>query len=119
MNTQGVRVLPPETIVAQRYVVEALLGRGGMAAVYRVRDLTNQREVALKRLTGPHAVDDPIARLFEREFCTLSQLVHPRIIEVYDYQTDDDGAFYTMELLNGGALRKRAPIGWVEACRLL
>jgi tRNA A-37 threonylcarbamoyl transferase component Bud32/tetratricopeptide (TPR) repeat protein len=84
-----------------------------------VRDLTNQRVVALKRLTGHHTDNDPIARLFEREFCTLSQLVHPRIIEVYDYQTDDGCAFYTMELLSGGDLRKRSPIAWSEACRLL
>jgi predicted transcriptional regulator len=119
MNSPSVRLLQPDTVIAQRYAVETLLGRGGMAVVYRVRDLTNQRVVALKRLSGHHEDNDPIARLFEREFCTLSQLVHPRIIEVYDYQTDAEGAFYTMELLSGGDLRQRAPIAWQEACRLL
>ena len=43
--------------------------------------------------------------LFEREYHTLAQLAHPRIIEVYDYGIDDAGPYYTMELLDGGDLR--------------
>jgi tetratricopeptide (TPR) repeat protein len=58
-------------------------------------------------------------QLFEREFDTLSQLVHPRIIEVYDYHRDHQGPYYTMELLDGGDLRERSPVPWREACRLL
>src|SRR5262245_9727654 len=109
---------PPE-LIAERYRVEKLLGRGGMAAVYQVYDNATQRVVALKRLLDQAAGEGHVARLFEREYHTLSQLVHPRIIEVYDYQTDEQGPFYTMELLSGGDLRQRSPISWREACRLL
>lgn len=115
---QAVSVQVPE-IIAERYRVENLLGRGGMAAVFQVHDLAKQRVVALKRLVHQDLHDTHVTRLFEREFHTLSQLVHPRIIEVYDYHTDELGPFYTMELLSGGDLRQRAPISWRDACRLL
>ncbi|HKP58030.1 MAG TPA: serine/threonine-protein kinase [Polyangiales bacterium] len=106
-------------LIGERYHVEKLLGRGGMAAVFQVRDAVSGRVLALKRLLDALAGDGQVARLFEQEFWTLSQLVHPRIIEVYDYQTDEHGPFYTMELLSGGDLRRRSPIGWREVCRLL
>jgi tRNA A-37 threonylcarbamoyl transferase component Bud32/tetratricopeptide (TPR) repeat protein len=115
---QAVSVQGPE-LIAERYRVEKLLGRGGMAAVFQVQDLAKQRVVALKRLIPLNPPDNHVARLFEREFHTLSQLIHPRIIEVYDYHTDEQGPFYTMELLTGGDLRQRSPITWREACRLL
>jgi tetratricopeptide (TPR) repeat protein len=106
-------------LISERYRVEHLLGRGGMAAVYQVLDTAKQRVVALKRLLNTGDREGHVARLFEREYHTLSQLGHPRIIEVYDYHTDDQGPFYTMELLSGGDLRQRSPISWREACRLL
>ena len=46
--------------------------------------------------------------LFEREYHTLAQLTHPRIIEVYDYGLTDAGPYYTMELLDGRPARARA-----------
>ncbi len=106
-------------LIAERYRLEKQLGRGGMAAVFQVYDTVKQRVVALKRLLGHDALDGHVARLFEREYQTLSQLVHPRIIEVYDYHTDAQGPFYTMELLTGGDLRQRSPVPWRDACRLL
>jgi tRNA A-37 threonylcarbamoyl transferase component Bud32/tetratricopeptide (TPR) repeat protein len=115
---QAVSVQAPE-LIAERYRVEKLLGRGGMAAVFQVEDLAKQRVVALKRLVAQDPPDNHVVRLFEREFHTLSQLIHPRIIEVYDYHTDEQGPFYTMELLTGGDLRQRSPISWRDACRLL
>jgi tetratricopeptide (TPR) repeat protein len=96
-----------------------LLGRGGMGAVYRVCDERTGKELALKRLLTSDSGDDLIARLFEREFHTLSELAHPRIIEVYDYGMDASGAFYTMELLGGQDLRAVGKIAWREACVLL
>lgn len=107
----------PELIV-DRYRVEKQLGRGGMAVVYQVHDRSTQRVLALKRLLEQDSASH-VAQLFEREYQTLSQLVHPRIIEVYDYHTDAQGQFYTMELLSGGDLRQAAPIAWQQTCRLL
>ncbi|HMI90969.1 MAG TPA: AAA family ATPase, partial [Polyangiales bacterium] len=43
---------------------------------------------------------------------------HPSIVEVYDYGNDSSGAYYTMELLEGGDLRERSPLPWQEACAL-
>jgi hypothetical protein len=108
----------PERI-GERYRVQGLLGRGGMAAVYRVVD--GEREVALKQLQLPEQARnrEAIERLFEQEFRTLAQLDHPRVIRVYDYGCDPGGAYYTMELLDGGSLTDCAPLPWREACGLI
>jgi hypothetical protein len=107
--------------IGDRYTLHELLGRGGMASVYRASDLATGREVALKQLTVADARESAsVATLFEREFRTLKQLQHPHVISVYDFGIDADGhAYYTMELLDGGDLRERAPLPYREACRLL
>jgi hypothetical protein len=105
--------------IGERYHVQALLGRGGMAAVYRVVD--GEREVALKQLQLPDNARNraAIERLFEQEFRTLAELDHPRVIRVYDYGCTPAGAYYTMELLDGGSLTDCAPLPWREACALI
>jgi serine/threonine protein kinase len=105
--------------IADRYRVEKGLGHGGMAVVYRVMDTSANREVALKLLSQDAVQNPHLVMQFEREFYTLAQLAHPRIIEVYDFGVDKRGAYYTMELLDGADLRTLAPIHWKEACALL
>jgi tetratricopeptide (TPR) repeat protein len=116
-----------------RYVTEALLGEGGTASVYRARDRESGRLVALKRVQAEpysptHTAREraaAIARkkkadeILQREYQTLKSLVHPRIVEVYDFGVDEQGAFYTMELLQGADLRQLAPLEWRKACLLL
>jgi hypothetical protein len=106
--------------IGGRYVIEDALGRGGMAAVHRVRDLKTGERLALKRAW---ARDPARARkrraLLEREFHTLAQLKHPRIIEVYDFGVDDDGPYYTMELLDGTDLDTVGRLGWRKACSVV
>jgi tetratricopeptide (TPR) repeat protein len=106
--------------IGGRYVVQQLLGRGGMAAVFEVTDLQSGRAQALKRLDRHEDVQkrQRTARLFEREYHTLSQLVHPRVVQVHDYAVDDYGPYYTMELLDGGDLHKLAPVPWRQACAI-
>mgnify|MGYP003444457434 FL=1 len=106
--------------VSSRYEVHELLGRGGMACVYRATDSTLSRSVALKQLVvAEGAPRASLAALFEREFHTLMQLRHPHVIEVYDYGVGEDGSpYYTMELLDGGDLRDRTPVGYRDACRI-
>jgi hypothetical protein len=106
---------PPELMIAGRYRVEQLLGQGGMGAVYAVHDLTTDRPLALKRLAS--GASATMAALFEREYHTLAGLRHPCIVEVFDYGRDDDGAFYTMERIDGGDLSQEAPMPWRDACR--
>jgi len=105
--------------VAERYVPLELLGRGGMGAVYRVRDERDGRELAFKRLSAQASAERVTAELFEREFHTLSQLAHPRIIEVYDYGIDAEGAYYTMELLAGQDVRALGKTHWRRTCEIL
>src|SRR4051812_45361488 len=111
--------LPEGAVLAERYAVRALIGHGGMSFVYRVRDLVAGSEVALKQLVLPNgATTSAAAALFEREFHILAQLRHPHVIAVHDYGLLDSSSYYTMELLDGGDLRERAPVPWRESCRL-
>ena len=107
--------------IGGRFTVEAELGRGGMATVYRVTEATTRKQMALKQLSVAEGASNraEMVRLFEREFFTLTQLSHPRVIEVYDYGVEGGRPYYTMELLDGGDLRERAPLPWREACELL
>ncbi len=108
--------LPGE--IAGRYRVEGTLGRGGNAVVYHVVDASTGRQLALKQLlfVADSEVGGAIAELFEHEFHTLSQLAHPRVIEVYDFGLDESGPYYTMELLDGGDLRELSPLPWQRVC---
>jgi tetratricopeptide (TPR) repeat protein len=102
--------------VIGRFVVEGVLGVGGMATVYRAWDAALGCAVALKRLNSgsAHAV-----ALFEQEFQTLAGLRHPCIIKVLDYGVDADGPYYTMELLEGGDVSTVAPLPWRKVCECL
>ncbi len=107
-------------VVASRYQIEEILGRGGMATVYRARDAKSGRHVALKRGFARDA--RKVARraaLLEREYHTLAQLAHPRIIEVYEYGVDTRGPYYTMQLLEGNDLDETGRMPWAEACAIL
>jgi hypothetical protein len=111
-----------ETRIGGRFIALDVLGRGGMAEVYRVRDEVSGRELALKRLRKERVRSGGQAlALFQREYQTLAQLSHPCIIQVFDYGVDDGGAFYTMELLDTTWRRcsrccMRAA-GCIEICR--
>jgi hypothetical protein len=109
-----------QVIVGGRYLLAEALGEGGVAVVHRARDTATGRDVALKHLRVDTRTDKERAvELFRQEFHTLSQLVHPRIVSVYDYGVADDGApYYTMELLDGGDLLDRVPCEWRTACAL-
>jgi serine/threonine-protein kinase len=109
------------SVIGGRYRVQEVLGRGGAAVVYRVSDAVSGAEIALKRLlaSGDDKLVKQTAGLFEQEFHTLTQLSHPRVIEVYDYRVDEVGPYYTMELLEGSDLRALSPLPWRDACRLL
>jgi hypothetical protein len=102
------RVVPgvPRT-VDNKYRIEQLLGRGGMGAVYRARDMRLDRLVALK-VVRAELLSDPEARLrFRREAQIVARLQHPSIVAVYDYGTfADGGAYLVMELVRGEDLRR-------------
>lgn len=112
----GAAVEPEGRLIAGRYRVESLLGKGGMGAVYAVLDTTNGKRIALK--TTASDASPTVLGLFKREFQTLHGLRHPNIIEVYDFGIDDM-PYYTMELLEGRDLGRAAPLPWPEVCSYL
>ncbi|TDP62655.1 serine/threonine protein kinase [Bradymonas sediminis] len=89
-------------VIDGRYLVDKVIGRGGMSCIVRARQLTMQRDVAIK-LLHPHVAEDAATLTrFEREVHLAKSLAHPNIIQYYDYGTLDNGSMYlVMELLNG------------------
>src|SRR5262249_7580589 len=86
------------------YQVEALLGRGGMGAVYKARHLRLNRFVALKMLlAGAYAGPHERAR-FQREAEAVASLRHTHIVQVYDVGDHEGRPYFTMEFLEGGSL---------------
>ncbi|HVU02582.1 MAG TPA: protein kinase [Polyangiaceae bacterium] len=103
-----------------RYRLERRLGEGGMGEVHAAVDQQSGRLLALKRLKLDGRDGRPeLEPLFQREFHTLSRLNHPAVIEVYEYGVDDDGPYYTMELLGGQDLRSVLPLPHQRVCALL
>ncbi|HTK45448.1 MAG TPA: serine/threonine-protein kinase [Patescibacteria group bacterium] len=98
-------------VLAGRYRVDAVLGAGGMATVYRATDLRLEREVAVKVLVPNLARDPSFAERFDREARLLASVTHPSIAEIFDVEPGDLEAgrepFYVMELCEGGSLADR------------
>src|SRR3954462_12918038 len=92
----------PETVIAGRYELQDLLGRGGMSEVYRAQDLELGRRVALKLL----APDADSAR-FEREARAVASLAHPNVMQLYDYGEDEGRPYMVLEYVPGGTLEER------------
>ena len=93
------------TLLAGRYVIEEVIGEGGMATVYRARHKLVERPVAVK-IMNPMLASDPIVReRFRREARSAQKLAHPNIIEIFDQGDTEDGTCYiVMELLRGESL---------------
>src|SRR5712671_2066798 len=91
----------PGQIIAERYRVVALAGRGGMGEVYRAEDLTLGQVVALKFL--PEALSQDAAALarFHAEVRTARQVSHPNVCRVFDIGEADGTLFLTMEYVDG------------------
>lgn len=94
-------------VVDGKYRLEQLLGRGGMGAVYRARDMRLDRLVAVKVVRAELLGDLEARRRFRREAQIVARLQHPSIVAVFDYGTfADGGAFLVMELVRGEDLRR-------------
>ena len=106
-------------VVAGRYRLTKLLARGGMGEVHAAVDETTGRAVALKRMLPEVARRASLSASFMSEYHVLSELRHPRIIEVFDYGVDAGVPYYTMELLDGQDLRELAPLPPALACMYL
>jgi tRNA A-37 threonylcarbamoyl transferase component Bud32 len=109
----------PGSLVAQRYKVIDVLGRGGMSTVYRVLDLELNEVVALKLFTQ-NSNDEAVER-FKQEIKLARQLVHENVIRMYDMGTAGGARFLTMEVLDGEDLHSKMVRGLPmrDGCLLL
>ena len=89
------------------YVVESLLGAGGMGEVYRARDTRLNRTVAIKVLPQSLSADPVRRQRFEREARAISALQHPNICTLYDIGTQGGTDYLVMEYLEGETLADR------------
>src|SRR5688572_14480011 len=90
-----------------RYQIEALLGQGGMSAVYRAHDPNLRRAVAVKLIHSHLSNDQEFVRRFETEAAAIAQLRHPNIVQVYDFDHDGDTYYTVMEFVPGESLQER------------
>jgi serine/threonine protein kinase len=91
-----------DTVIAGRYRLDNVLGRGGMSEVWCAEDLELGRLVAIKLL----APDADTAR-FEREARAVASLAHPNITQLYDYGEEDGRPYIVLEYVPGGTLEER------------
>ncbi|HEX9839569.1 MAG TPA: protein kinase [Anaerolineales bacterium] len=90
-----------------RYKIEALLGQGGMSAVYKAMDPNLKRVVAIK-LIHPHLSSDPsFVSRFESEASAVASLRHANIVQVYDFNNDEGVYYMVLEFIPGETLQDR------------
>jgi serine/threonine-protein kinase len=108
-----VQVPKESTVIAGRYRLEALIGEGGMASVWRARDLTLQRLVAVKLLFARDERDrQTLVDQFLREARIAAAVDHRNVIHIVDFGTaDGNQPFMVMELLEGKTLGSRLQRG--------
>lgn len=86
------------------YELGAVVGTGDFGTVYRARQPSVQREVAIKVIRAEHANRPDFVHRFEREAQTVAELDHPHVVPLYDFWRDPDGAYLVMPMMRGGSL---------------
>jgi hypothetical protein len=108
-----------DTVVGD-YEIKGELGRGGMGVVYRARQITLNRVVGLKMLTGHYGRDELTRFLAEAE--TAAGLHHTNIVQIYEVGEMEGAPFFSMEYVESGSLADRlrtGPIAEQESAKLL
>lgn len=113
----------PTNSTLGRYIIQAELGKGGFATVFRALDTSLNREVALKILHPQLLADRSFVERFRKEARTLASLRHAHIVTIYEVSEAEGRVFIAMELAHGSSLaqaiadRKRLP--WTETLAIL
>src|ERR1039458_9755226 len=92
---------PPGTLLAQRYRVVSLLGRGGIGEVYRANDLLLAQTVALKFLPAQWTSHEETLARFRNEVRIARQISHPNVCRVYDIGEAEGCTYLSMEYVDG------------------
>ena len=90
--------------LANRYRIDRLLGKGGMAAVFLAWDTHLEVERAVKLLHPALILNEGIRTRFRKEALAMAKLAHPNIIHVYDHGTEGTTLYLVMEYISGGSL---------------
>lgn len=106
--------MEPQDISGGRYRIEAVLGQGATATVYRVHDTVLDVPRAVKVLSGSVQVRRALRRRLHAEAKAMARLDHPNILRLYDIGLDGDLDYVVMELADGGTLgqmlERRGPL---------
>src|SRR5271157_2698149 len=92
-------------LLGNRYQLIQTLGTGGMAVVYRARDLMLERPVAIKVLRQDYSRDIAFRERFRQEAKAAANLSHPNIVTVHDFGLDRGQLFIVMEFVPGSDLK--------------
>ena len=92
-------------ILDGRYQILSKIGQGGMATVYRARDLKLDREIAIKMLKEEYSTDKEFIERFKNEARAAARLSHSNIVAAYDIVNSGDMHYIVMELVEGITLR--------------
>ena len=95
------RTIDAGRLLSGRYKIDEPVGSGGMATVWKGRDLRLDRPVAIKELAGPWLADPTAVARFDREARMAARLAHPNIVSVYDVGIHDATRYLIMELIEG------------------
>lgn len=93
-------------VLDDRYEIVAKLARGGMATVYRARDLRLSRVVAVKVMRSDLGEDDEFAAKFDREARSAAVLNHPNVVSIFDQGSSQGQPYIVMEFIDGETLRR-------------
>lgn len=105
-----------------QYQITEMLGKGGMATVYKATQTTINRTVAIKVLPRALMHDDTFMQRFRREAEVVARLEHFHILPMYDYGEYDGMPYIVMRFLEGGSLQERVregPLSWDQVVHIL
>ncbi len=111
------------SMLNNRYQIESRIGTGGMAEVYRARDVMLERTVAIKLLKEDFSGEPSFRERFRQEARAAASLTHPNIVTIYDFGFDEKQIYIVMEYVPGTDLKtileNRGSIGLDEALPLM
>lgn len=106
-------------VLNDRYEILELIGRGGMAYVYKAMDTKLNRYVAIKVLREEYTENEQFIKKFDRESQAAAGLTHPNIVSIYDVGVEEDIYFIIMEYVDGITLKqylnKKGHLDYLEA----
>lgn len=93
--------------LSNRYRIDAMLGQGGMSAVYKATDPNLKRVVAIKLIHSHLSTDPSFVMRFESEAAAVASLRHPNIVQVFDFNNDTGVYYMVLEFIPGETLQDR------------